>query len=47
MEEAGEIAAKRAGLVKQITEDEYGRKSCTWVKDGKRRSVHILHDPQA
>ena len=45
MEEAGEGAAKRAKLTKVEDPDMPGR--FRWMKDGKRRSVYILHDPAA
>lgn len=44
MEEAAELAAKRAGLEK-VWDDDW--KSFRWSKDGKRRSVYVLHDPKA
>lgn len=45
MEEAAEQAATRAGLAKVEDPDMPGR--FRWVKDGKRRSVYVLHDPKA
>lgn len=45
MEEAAELAAKRLGLEKTIETDEDGRVTCRWTKDGKKRSVYVLHDP--
>lgn len=44
MEEAAEIAARRAGLVR-VPVDEY-----PWARwqapDGSRRSVYVMHDPR-
>lgn len=47
MEEAAEEAARRSGLTKLVEFDERtGLETCRWVKDGKRRSVYVLHDPK-
>ncbi len=46
MEEAGREAARRAGLTELVEFDEAcGIETRRWVKDGKRRSVYVLHDP--
>jgi len=46
MEEAGREAARRAGLTESVEMDEIrGTETRRWVKDGKRRSVYVLHDP--
>lgn len=46
MEEAAEIAARRAGLEQREYEDIFGFPACHWFKGNKRRSVYILHDPK-
>jgi hypothetical protein len=46
MEEAAIIAAQRAKLTAVTTTDVYGWSETRWTKDGERRSVHVLHDPE-
>lgn len=46
MEEAGEIAATRAGLKKFTPEPDTYPFATHWTKDGKRVSVYVLHDPE-
>lgn len=46
MEEAAEIAAKRAGLIKATDIDSLGFHTVQWEQDGRRRNVYILHDPK-
>lgn len=45
MEDAASIAARRAKLDKITETDPEGRVTHRWGKDGKRRSVYVLHDP--
>lgn len=46
MEAAAEEAARRSGLTKRVKVDDFtGQETCYWVKDGKPRSVHVLHNP--
>lgn len=44
MEHAANLAASRAGLQKTVDDPDEPHR-VRWTKDGKRRSVYVLHDP--